>query len=109
MIDINNWTYQEFKAFVLLYAAYADLKLEESEIQLIIEKVGDETYNRISGNIQEMNDYEKLQTILSFKERFFPNQEKKEAILKDIQEIVMADNKLQHIEQGLLYCLKRLM
>lgn len=107
--DTSNWIYDDFLAFALLYAANVDIDVAAKERNLIIEKVGREKYARAAKCFNQCNDYERLQTILSLKERFFPNEEEKEKVLRNIKEMFLADGKFEQIEKSLLLSLRRFM
>ncbi|MBC8342930.1 MAG: hypothetical protein ISR55_02335 [Bacteroidetes bacterium] len=111
MADINttNWTYDDFLAFALLYAANADIDIANKEKMLIIEKVGREKYALASQSFNKCNDYERLQLILSLKQRFYPNEEDKEKVIRNVKEMFLADGKFEHIEKNLLLSLRRFM
>jgi thiosulfate/3-mercaptopyruvate sulfurtransferase len=107
--DTTNWSYDDFLAFVLLYAANVNIDLASREKQLIIDKVGREKYAKASKCFASCNDYERLQTIISMKDRFYPTEQEKEKVLRNIKELFLADGKFDHLEKSLLLSLKRFM
>ncbi|MBT3302331.1 MAG: hypothetical protein HOD63_08530 [Bacteroidetes bacterium] len=107
--DTASWTYEDFLAFAMLYAANVDIDVASREKKLIIDKVGRDKYALASKCFNSCNDYERLQTILSLKSRFYPNEEEKEKVLRNIKELFLADGKFEQIEKSLLLSLRRFM
>jgi len=105
----NNWTYNEFLAFTLLYVSSVDARIEKEEIQVIICKVGEEVCKKINSEFNEMNEYERLQTILSYREKYYSSPEQKSELLENIRQLFLADNKIDSFEQGVMLYLKRLL
>ena len=66
-----NWTYNEFLAYLLLYAANADLGVNRDEKEMLFSKVSFEDYKHIRKVFEDASDYESLQTILTFREEYF--------------------------------------
>ena len=108
-IDTTKWTYEEFLGFILLYAANADITIAEQEKKMIENKVGQEQFEKAKSWFNKSNDYERLQAILSLKPRFYPTEEEKKKIIKNIQEVFLADGKFDQVEKSLLLCLQRFM
>ncbi|HPD65935.1 MAG TPA: hypothetical protein P5050_09425 [Bacteroidia bacterium] len=104
-----NWTYDEFLAFTLLYASSVDAKISDDEVKLIICKVGDDVCNKMFKEFSKLNEYERLQTILSFKELYFKDDKQKQKLLSDIKQLFLVDKKFDNLERGILFYLNRLL
>lgn len=107
--DITTWNYEEFLAFLLLYAAQADLEMSEEEQELIVEKTGKAAFEQAKKELLRLNDYDALQTILSFKDRFFATETQKNDLINDIKSICKSDGKLSGIEQEITLMLAKIM
>jgi uncharacterized tellurite resistance protein B-like protein len=107
--DITTWNYEEFLAFLLLYAAQADLEMSEEEQELIIEKTSKTAFEQAKKELLHLNDYDTLQTILSFKDRFFATEVQKNNLINDLKTICQSDGKLSDIEQELMLMLAKIM
>lgn len=106
--NISEWTYQEFQAFLLLYAAHSDLKISEEEKSLISSRVDKEKDKDVYKEFGRQNDFERLQTIMSFREKYFNTEADQDKLLNDLQELFMADNKFQATEQAAFWGLKKI-
>ena len=58
-----NWTKEELVAYILLFAANANLEIENSEKNIIISKVDMETFSNIFIEFENDNDYQSIEKI----------------------------------------------
>ena len=65
MTEHLNWTKEEFKAFLLLYAAQTNFIETQEEIEYIESKLPDEIINKIRKEINKLNDYQKSEIIVN--------------------------------------------
>ncbi|NVN93830.1 MAG: hypothetical protein HXX18_00965 [Bacteroidetes bacterium] len=100
MNNKSNWNYQEFKIYLLLYACYADFELKEEERQLILTNTSNEEYNHIHKVFKNDSDFEKIESIQSFRERFFSTQKDVDMLLKDISVILNIDDDFNLLEKN---------
>ena len=106
---VENWTYDDFLAFIMIYAAFADLNIDESEKKVIREKVGDESYEKVMGIFDERNDMERIDIILHFKEKHIKDQTEKEKVLADMKDVFMADEEYSTLEQNIFMAVQKLL
>lgn len=104
-----DWSYQEFMAFLLLYAANADTEVNRDEKELLFSMVSFDDYKRIKRAYEEANDYESLQIILSFKSAYFKDEAAVDKLLGDLKEMFLADNRFDASEKSVFLGLKRLL
>ena len=105
----TNWTKDEFTAYLLVYCMECDCHEEESEIEYIKGKVGNEIYKKAYAEFEKDNDYQSLNKIQSgFEDMHFSNKEKDE-ILREIHELFEVDGYFHIIERGVEFTLKRLL
>ena len=60
-----NWTKEELVAYILLFAANANLEIENSEKNIIISKVDMETFSNIFIEFENDNDFQSIEKIVS--------------------------------------------
>lgn len=96
----NNWTYEEFHAFAMLFAANADGNITADEEVLIAPSLTASQYSDIKMLFRQCSDAEALDIILSYKEKFCKTPADKERILADMREIYEAHNGFEQIERG---------
>lgn len=109
MVNSLRWTYEEFLAFTLFYASSVDSKITDEERKLIVCKVGNEVCDKVYNDFIKLNEYERLQKILSYKDTYFPDEQKKHKLLADIKQIFLADKKYDNLERGIMLYLTKLL
>lgn len=101
--------HQEFLAYLFLYGASADLVINKDEVELILERVGKEKYEKALSLFESKSDYERLQFILSHKEVHFPTEEQKNKVLDQLKEIFYADKDFSTMEQNIFRILQKIL
>jgi hypothetical protein len=109
MNDHPKWNFQEFSAFLMLYAASADLKVTTDEKEAILQKVNKETFNAIWKEYHSMSDINKINIILSYKGLYFPTSERTNELLYLMKKEFMADGEFSLLEKNLMRILKKLL
>jgi hypothetical protein len=103
-----DWTYAEFYAFTMLYAANADAHVTDEEIAIIRPTVGAEKYAAIEAAFNACSDAEALDHILSYREQYFPTPAAKEQLLADMQQVFDADAQFTTVERSFRQLFQRL-
>ncbi len=109
MSDHPKWNFQEFSAFLMLYAASADLKVTSDEKEAILQKVNEDTFNTIWNEYHSMSDINKINTILSYKGLYFPTSDRTNELLDMMKKEFMADGEFSLLEKNLMRVLKKLL
>lgn len=109
MSDEIEWNYDEFVAFLLLYASHVDMDFSQEEKEKITEKLPKDTYDKIFQKFNNMSDYEALQTILRYKGVYYPTQDRKQELLDKIKMIFFVDGDYSVMERELFGFLEKLM
>lgn len=105
----TDWTRQEFKAYLLLYAANSNYFESEAEKETIISMVDPLTYKRIHRELDQDNDYQSIQKILHNIESHNYSKEYLDVLINDIQTVFNADNQHDILEENMLMALKKLL
>lgn len=100
----TSWNKKEFKAYVLLYCSQADFSENNAERGVIVGKVGRDNYNHIHEEIENDNDYTRIQKIIAAAKRLDYNHER---LLADMKEVFFADGDFDEVEKGIYLMLKR--
>jgi len=104
----KNWTYNQFLAFLLIHIASTDYKFSQDEINFIKSLTGDINFNEMQDIIANSSDYDIIQTIIGFKDEFYPAEKDKEKIVNDMKTLFLADGKFSINEQFLFRALSEL-
>ncbi|MFO7723805.1 MAG: hypothetical protein R6V49_11345 [Bacteroidales bacterium] len=105
----TNWNENEFRIYLLLYAAYCDMKLSEEEKSLIISKSLEDEYQIASKQFEEDNDYERVKTILSFREKYYPSMKDIDSLLKEVAALLGCNDIVTMQERYFFKRLKQLL
>lgn len=104
-----KWNYEEFISFLLLYAAHADMEYSEPEKQYILQRIDSDHYEKILNEYKELNDYEILNTIESYRGLYFPTSDRKEEILNRAKLLFEADGDYTEVEKNIYRLLHRIL
>ena len=104
----NNWNRDEFKTYVLFYAAQSNYIETETESNYIQSKVDESLFNKIHTEIAHDNDYQSMEKIKGFlSENKYSNQDK-ESLLRDIKQVFFADGSVDILERNVFMFLKKI-
>lgn len=106
---IGNWNYNEFVTFLLLHASNADLDFSDEEKDIVKSLLQEEDYTEISDTYDQLGDYETVETILSYKGKYFPTLAQKEELLGRMTQLFNADGEYSKLEKSLYAFLKKLL
>tara|TARA_B100001250_G_scaffold122062_1_gene103575 strand:- start:315 stop:653 length:339 start_codon:yes stop_codon:yes gene_type:complete len=110
MIDfIKTWSKEEFKLYLLIYAAQANLVEEEEELESIESKFSKDDINRIYKNVKNLNDFHRCQIIIDFIKSNDFNQDELDGMLLEVEQVFKSDGKFDVMEQQSFYMLKKLL
>ncbi len=104
-----NWDFNEFLAFLLIYASHADLDFSDEEKSKIKEIVSPEVFENIYSHFKNLTDYQALELILSYKDLYFSSENEKKHLIDEMKKIFVADGEFTSLEKDLLQFLERLM
>lgn len=105
---MQEWNYQQFLAFVLLYAANSDQDVKTEELSLIEKKVGNEALTRARQEFEKLSDHEIIDLIVDQRDQFFADEQGRDKILADVQEVYEADHNYSLTERNTMMMLKKI-
>lgn len=106
---VESWSYNDFMAFLLMYAASADFQLADEEKEMLFSKVDLKDYRHVHRLFERQNDYQRLETIRSFRGRYYKNEADREKLLKELKDMFLADNRYDSVEKGFFMGLRRIL
>jgi len=105
----NEWSYNEFLAFLLIYIAHVDIEFSDPEKDLIQKRVGEEVYTKMLSVFNSMSDYQAYQQILDYKGLYYPTHDRKEELVDHMKALFHADHEFNVMERELLHFLEKMM
>jgi len=101
--------YQEFLAFVLLYASHVDMEYSEDEKSMVKSLVSEKDYDKLFEEFNNMSDFSALQVIIDHKGLYYPTADRKAELLSKIKELFFADGEYSVMEQEVMHFLEKLL
>jgi uncharacterized tellurite resistance protein B-like protein len=98
----------DFTCFLLTYVAEANYRITEGEKEIILAHVSPEKYERIVTFINNRSDYECLQLIDYYRTEFLTDNEKRTALLAEMEALYQADEQHSVLEQNMIRALRKL-
>jgi hypothetical protein len=109
MKDVTKWSRDQYHSFILVYAAHADLQVNEQEKIFICEKVGKSDYRFAEDIYEENSDYENVQMVVEGRKHFYPSENDKKRLESEIKTLFAADHEYGTLEENLLMALHRVL
>ena len=109
MTEHLNWTKEEFKAFLLFFAAQTNFIETQEEIEYIESKFPNEIINRTRKEINKLNDYQKSEIIVNQIKSNEYVQSDLDEILVEIKELYKSDGVFDSLEQSMFSMLEKLL
>lgn len=106
---MKNWTPNELKAYLLIYAMNADYVENALELEVIKSKIGTTTYDKMHKEFNMDNDYQSIQKINKAIEEQGYKKPQVKNLLNEIKEIFNADGDFDILERNLNLGLKRVL
>ena len=104
-----NWTEEEFKAYLCIYAAESNFEYHIDEKKLIESKFSPETINKIKEETDDLNDYQRSHIIVEYVRSKDYSQEQIEEMLAEMKEVYFSDGNFDKYEQSIYNMLKKIM
>ena len=108
-VTTPDWSPEEFKAYILLYAAGNDTHITADELQYIHSKVDDGILQKMQAEIQQDNDYQSIQKITRCLECFDYKKDDLDQLFAEIEQLYLADGKFDISERNIFHGLKKLL
>lgn len=96
----TNWSQNEFKAYLLLYAANSNQNVSEEERAFIESKFDKNTLEKMSKELNTDNDYQRLQKILKCINQFNCTDADIDNLLEEVKHITTTDGTIDVVEQS---------
>jgi ABC-type lipopolysaccharide export system ATPase subunit len=108
MNNRNLWTYNDYLNFIMVYAAHADLELNEDEIKLLIEKMGLSNYQQANDIFNKLKDVEAIDIVYEFKDKYIKTEDDKSRLMATIDEILFSNKIIKPEEEGFYLSIHRI-
>ena len=100
---------EEFKVLVMLYVANIDGNVKSEEIDTILERTDNVTFNKVKKMFAKMNDAEILKYIEEIKQTFITTEADRTALLNDCRTIISSDDQNTVMEEFIVKSLEKVL
>ena len=94
-----NWNQEEFIAYLLIYASYADGEFSSEERQLILEKVSDESFHQIMAEFSLDAEEDRIRKIKEYEGVYYPTSDQKNELRHMVRQLFYADKVYSDLEK----------
>lgn len=107
-----NWGLDHFKAFIFLTVADCDYTIAPEELQLIVDYMSEQEAGReivleVIEGLADLSISQKEELFHEVKDKFVIDRATKDLILEEMEEIIMADETVDHDEVAFYGMVKR--
>ena len=95
-----NLTETEFACYLLLHASYADLKIHNKEINLLVNKFGQNTVKRIQSFYKDQTDFQKKLFIKKMAAQYLNGKAEKENLALELIKMYYSDDEFHILEKN---------
>jgi thiosulfate/3-mercaptopyruvate sulfurtransferase len=104
-----HWSREEFLAFILLHAANADMECTDEERGIILEKISEDHLATVEAEYADLNDYQRLNIIQTYRPLYFKDKAQKAQILVEVEKIFNADGAYDVMEHSTYLMLQKIL
>lgn len=104
----NLFTYNEFLAFLMVYAAEINIELSAEELAVICQKTNINNIDPIKQKVDSLSDAEALDLIEQHREVYLGNIESKAQVRQDLEDLLQSNGTHSQIERAAVHILEKL-
>ena len=109
MGNYTNWTEEEFKAYLLIYASESNYEVTIEEQELIDFSFDEQIIDKIKSEVNNLNDYQKSQIIVEYIKLKKYDQNQLDKLLDEVKNMYEIDGQFDLYEQSIFNMLKKLL
>jgi hypothetical protein len=107
-LDDSNWTYNEFLAFLMVYAAEMNMELSIEELEFIRSRTGIDSITAIKAKVNSVSDAEAIEIVEDYRTRYLETPEQKQKVRHDLEDLLKAQNSHNQLEKVVVHILERI-
>ncbi|GAB1404373.1 hypothetical protein MASR1M74_15520 [Lentimicrobium sp.] len=96
---MKKLSHEQYLAFLLLYAAYADLELQREEAECILSCIDRDVFVETHQYFLSLSEKDRLGTVMAQKNQYLGNPQMVKITLNEIRKLFICDQKMLPIEQ----------
>ena len=103
-----TWSYDQFKAYLLIFAAESNQIITKEEKDYIEAQFDSLLIKTVQKEINKDNDFQRIQKIMAYIEQNNLSKTDLDELLKEIHTVYQSDGKFDSVEQGVFQFLEKL-
>lgn len=108
-LNPQNWTYNEFLAFVMVYGAEMNYNLSPEELEFIKQKTEISDINKVKAKVDSINDAEALDLIDEYRKHHLNDADKVTKVRRDLEALLHSGGTHSQLEGVAIHILERLL
>ncbi len=104
----TNWTYNEFLAFLLIYAAEMNYSLTKDELAFIKERTRISDIEKIKATVDSVNDVAAIDIIEDYRKKYLGNKEQEAQAKTDLENLLKTPGIHSQLEIAGVHILEKL-
>lgn len=108
-MTVENWSYEDFKAYLFIYCSFADHLEVNKEREIAIQKIGKEKYNTFHAIIEKDTDDLGINKIRKYVRLNKISKQKANELLSDVKDMFLSDGVFHKLEKRLYASLERIL
>jgi hypothetical protein len=105
---MEEWTRDEFLAYILIYAALADYTEGQEETDFIKAEIGESVYQEIKEEFDADSDMERINKIANYSSGEEFDKEYADMVMHEVTDLFLADGEYSLLEKNLRRALKHI-
>jgi|ERR1043165_2762081 ribosomal protein L12E/L44/L45/RPP1/RPP2 len=107
-LESSNWTYNEFLAFLLVYAGSMDNELTKEELAFIQNRTKISQVDKMKATVQGLNDVEVIEVIEGYRKKYLDTAEKEVQAKTDLENLLKTPGEHSQIEKVGVHMLEKI-
>ena len=103
-----TWSYDQFKAYLLIFAAESNQVITKEEKEYIEAQFDSLLIKTVQKEINKDNDFQRIQKIMAYIEQNNLSKTDLDELLNEIHTVYQSDGKFDSVEQGVFQFLEKL-
>lgn len=108
-IDNNNWTYNEFLAFLMVYGAQMNFNLSSEELEFIKTRTGIQNIEKIKSKVDSISDMEAIEVVAEYKKKYLSTPDTATKAKRDLEELLNTPGNHSQLEKVVVHLIERLL
>ena len=108
-IDHSNWTYNEFLAFLLVYAAEMNYPLSKEELEFIRSRTQIVDILKIKATVDSVSDMEAIDIIEEYRKKYLDSKEKEVQAKTDLENLLKTPGIHSQLEKAGVHILEKIL